>query len=187
MQVPTAHPPSPCFGVASRAAGTALICHGEMENGKQLPRICPNACEAEAGRNSEAGESFLCVFIGKLRDDSFAARKKKFLAADMDCLFRFADQVHLNATRALVVNRLVSPEREIEVRAELTVRANEKIQIEFGGYAGAVVIGGFQNGAIFLKIDADDQPSAPPAEPANAPEKIRSDFRLHISNGRAGK
>ena len=90
------------------------------------PLIAP-AEGVSAGRNGEAGESFLCVFIGKLRDDSFAARKMKFLAADMNCLFRFADQMHLNAAMALVVNRQMSPEREIEVRAELTVRANEQI------------------------------------------------------------
>ncbi len=50
----------------------------------------------------------------------------------------------------------MSPLREIEVRAEFAIRPHEQIEIEGGGYAGAVVVGGFQNLARFLQIDADD-------------------------------
>ena len=75
--------------------------------------------------------------------------KMKFLAADMNRLVRLADQVHLDAAVALVVNRLVPPERKIEIRAELAIRPHEQIQIEFRGHAGAVVVGGFQNFAVF--------------------------------------
>ena len=158
-----------------------------MENSKQLLRIGPDSRESEAGRNRETGKSFLRVLVGKFRDDLFAARKTKFLATDVNGLFRFADQVHFNAAVVLVVDCLMSPEREIEIRAELAVRPHEKIQIELRGYAGAVVISGFQNCPVFLQIDADDQPAALPAEPANAPQKIRGDLRLQISNGRTGK
>ena len=105
----------------------------------------------------------------------------------MNRLFRFADQVHLNAPIAHVVDCLVSPEREIEVCAELAVRANKQIQIKLRRNAGAVVIGSLQHGAVLLEVDADDQPAALPAEPANASQKIRGDFRFQIPNGRAGK
>ena len=68
----------------------------------------------------------------------------------------------------------MAPEREIEVRAELAVSPHEQVQIEFRGHAGAVVVGGLQNFAVFLKIDADDQAAAVAAEPANAPQEMRA-------------
>ena len=50
-----------------------LVCHSEMENGKQVVRIGPNAREAEASRNGQTGEAFLRVLIRELRDDFFTA------------------------------------------------------------------------------------------------------------------
>src|SRR5436190_11918991 len=158
-----------------------------MKNGKQLRWVGPNPRQAKAGGNGEAGKPFSRVLIRKLRNDFFAPRKMKVLTANMNRLFRLADQVHLDAPAALVVDCLMSPEWEIEVCVELAVRANKQIQIKFRRNAGAVVIGSFQKGAVLLEVDADDQPAVLPAEPANAPQKIRGDFRFQISNGRAGK
>src|SRR5204863_3333434 len=105
----------------------------------------------------------------------------------MNRLFRFTDQMHLNAPIPLVVDCPMSPEREIEVRAKLAIRANKKIQTKFRRNARTVVISRFQNGAVLLEVDADDQPAVLPTEPANASQKILGDFRFQISNGRAGK
>ena len=132
-----------------------LFCHGEMENGKQLLRVGPDTSESEAGRNGEANEPFLRVLVRKLRNDFFAAREMKLFASDMNRLSRLANEVHLDATVALVVNRPMPPERKIEVCAELAVRPNEKIQIEFRGHARAIVVGAFENVPVLLQIDAD--------------------------------
>ena len=106
-----------------------LFCHGEMENGKQLLWISPNPRQAESGRQGQPSESLLRVLVGKLRNDFLPARKMKFLAAYMDGLFRLADQVHLDPPVALVVNCLVPPEREVEVRAKLVIRPHEQVQL----------------------------------------------------------
>src|SRR5471030_2617170 len=99
-----------------------LFCHGEMEDGKQLLRIGPDAREAEAGRGRGGRKAGLGVLVGKFRDDFFAAQKVEIHAADADGLRCFAEEMHFDSPLARVVNRLMSPEREIEVCAELAVR-----------------------------------------------------------------
>ena len=74
----------------------------------------------------------------------------------MNGLRPLADQVHLDAVRVLVVDGAMPPLREIEIRAEFAIGAHQHVEIECGGHARAVVVGGFQNVARFLQIDADD-------------------------------
>src|SRR5436190_9576918 len=154
-----------------------------MENGKQLLRIGPDSSETEAGSNSEPGETFLGVLVGKLRHDFLAARKMEILAADMYRLSYVTDEVHLDAAVAIVVDRHMAPEREIEIRAQLPVCTHKKVQIEFGGDPGTVIVSRLQHGAVLLEVNADNQPAAFSAKPANAPKKIPSNFRFQIPYG----
>ena len=78
-------------GQRGLAALTALFCHSEMEDRKQLLRIDPTAREMETGWRREPCETFRRVLVGKFRDDFLARRKIKFIAADADGLARSAD------------------------------------------------------------------------------------------------
>jgi hypothetical protein len=103
------------------------------------------------------------VFVGIFRDDLFAARKVKFPAPDVHDLFCLAHEVHLDPALAFIVNGLVAPKGKIEVRAKLTIRPNEQVEIEFSRDPGAVIVSGFENFAALLEVDANDQAAALPA------------------------
>ena len=101
-------------------------------------RIGPDARGfTETGGGGEARKTFQGVLVGIFGNDFFAARESEFPAADPDGLFRLADEVHLDAALALVVNALVAPKRKIEVRAELTIGPSEQVEIELSRDAGA--------------------------------------------------
>ena len=80
----------------------------------------------------------------------------KFVFAEVNGLRPLADQVHLDAVRLLIVDGAMPPLREIKVRAQFTIRPHQHVEIEERGHPRAVVVGGFQNFARFLEIDADD-------------------------------
>src|SRR5688572_4846391 len=130
-------------------------------------------------------KTFEGVLVGIFRDDLFTAREGKFPATDVDGLFRLTYEVHLDPALPVIVNGLVAPKRQIEVRAELPIRANEQVEIELSRDPGAVVVSGFENFAALLEIDADDQAAALAAQPADAPQEIQGHGRLEISDGRA--
>ena len=66
-----------------------------------------------------------------------------------------ADNVHLDAPGLFIVDRLMGEAVEIEIAAKLTIDADEQIEIEFGGNAFGVVIGGDQDRGRLLEIDPD--------------------------------
>ncbi len=71
-----------------------------------------------------------------------------------------ADEVHLDAPVARVVDRLVPEGGEVEGAAELAVDAGEQIEVEGGRDAGGIVVGADQGARVLLEVDADDQPAA---------------------------
>lgn len=148
----------------SEAATEPLLRDDEMEDREPALWISPNPGGfAETGRRRQARESFQGMLVGEFGDDRFASRKLEFLAADPHGLVRLADEMHLDAAFALIVNGLMPPERKIEIRAELAVGAGEQIEVELGRHPGAVIVGGLQDFAVFLEIHPDDKTAALPA------------------------
>ena len=102
-----------------------------MEDGKPPLRIGPDAGELpKASGRSQPRETFHGVFIGIFRGDLFAVGETEFPATDMHRLFRFANEVHLDAALPLVVNRLVPPKWKIEIRAQFAICPDQEVEIE---------------------------------------------------------
>jgi len=75
------------------------------------------------------------VFVGILGENLFTCAKIELAIFDMNALARFADQIHLDAAFARIVDRVVMPLPQVEIGAEFAIGAREQVQIEFSGYA----------------------------------------------------
>ena len=73
--------------------------------------------------------------------DGLARAEAEAAAAHVDVLLAPADQVHLDAAVARIVDRLVPEGGEVESAAELAVDAGEQVEVEGGRDAGGIVVG----------------------------------------------
>src|SRR5664280_88516 len=84
-----------------------------------------------------------------------------------------------------VVKGAVLERIELEGGAELAIDAHQQIEIELGGDALGVVIGGVEHVHRFDEIGADDQRRARPKNMRGVAQKRRRLARLEIADGRA--
>src|SRR4051812_46935553 len=109
---------------SSTSESTWLFSHGEMEDGEHFLRISPDPRGvAKSGGRSQPRESVERLFVRELGDDLFAVTESELAAAYAHCLVTLAQQVHFDPAFALVVNGAMSPACEVEIRAQLLVRA----------------------------------------------------------------
>ena len=76
---------------------------------------------------------------------------------------------------------------EVEIAAELAVDAREQIEIEGGGDAARIVIGGDQDPLGLLQIDAEQEGAARPEQPRGIAEEGARLVMGQIADGRAGE
>ena len=97
-----------------------------MENRKKLFWIGPDACELKTGRGGERAKAFNGVLVGKFGDDFLSGSEIKFAFAEVNGLRPFADQVHFDAMRFLIIDGAMSPFGEVEVCAQFTIGARRE-------------------------------------------------------------
>ena len=95
-----------------------------------------------------------------------------------------ARQVHLDASGLGMVDGAVAEAVEVERAVQLAVDARQQIEVERGGDASGVVVGGVENARVLLQVDADQQRagrSEPIGEASQHPHRLR---RMEVADGR---
>ena len=114
-------------------------------------------------------------------------RKRKRRPRDRDVLVLQADQVHLDAPVARIVDGLVAEGAEVESGAELAVDAREQVEVERRRDAGGVVVGGEEVRASFLRSTPTiRRPPGDSTRAEDAQQALCLDG-VEIADGRAGK
>ena len=158
-----------------------------MEDGEELLRIGPDSRHPKTDGPGECGEPLDRVLVGVFGDDLLAAFEMKDALTEVNGLRLFAEKMHFDARLLLIVDRAVLPLAEIEIRAELAIGANEEVEVELGGHAGAVVVSRLENFAGLLQIDTDDHTATMTAELGHPGEKLLRQMWFHVANRGAGK
>ena len=94
-------------------------------------------------------------------------------------------EIHLHAALGLVIDRMMGEAIEIDVAIELAIDALEQIEVEGSGDPAPVVIGGKQDRAVLLQIDADEKRGVVPQQPRRIGEKASRVGLGKIADGRA--
>src|SRR5439155_15844126 len=103
-----------------------------------------------------------CVLVAALGMDRLVGRKLDQVTRYVDRLSASAHEMHLDAAPLAVVERPMAERVDIEVRQELAIDAREQIEVELGGHARGIVIGGIENVGVLDEIDTDDKRCACP-------------------------
>src|SRR5471030_365437 len=127
---------------------------------EQIVRVDPGLLGLETGAVRHGPEILDAVFAGNLREDGFVLAETHALAADIHELRGEAFEVHLDPALVLVVKGLVAKAPQLEISAQLAVDACEQIEVERGGHARRVVVGGVKHLLVFFQVDADEQGAA---------------------------
>src|SRR5258707_8647318 len=109
---------------------------------------------AGAGESAKGGVVVLVRILGMNR---FALIEGNLVVVDENPLRIAADEMHLDAARALVVERAVRERSEVERSAELAIDAAEEIEIEGGSDAEGIVVCGLEDRARLAKISAQEK------------------------------
>ena len=100
---------------------------------------------------------------------------------------RVGDQVHFDPRQDVVPARLVAEGVERDVAVELAVDALEQVEVELGGHALRVVIGGDQALDRLHPVHADQQLRAGAEQAAELAQQVGRAPRHEIADGRAGE
>lgn len=87
--------------------------------------------------------------------DRLAVPEIEAMPIDSYPLVLAADQVHLNTPNFLVIKGMMGKRRRIEIGTQLTIDARQEIEIEGGGDAVGIVIGGIEYLRVFFQIDTN--------------------------------
>src|ERR1700733_2955933 len=114
--------------------------------------VLPGFCGGEPGGGKERidcrGGEFVAVFGvdgfagGEVDGEGWAGRVR----GDVDALGGQGFEVHLDARLGGVPDGFVAEVLDVEVGAEVAVEAGEDVEVEGGGGAGGVVVGGEEGG-----------------------------------------
>src|SRR3990172_21814 len=127
------------------------------------------------------------VFVRVLGMNALALGEHERASEHARDLVGEAPKVHLDAALALIVDRLVREAAQIEVAVKLAIDAREQIEIERGGDAQTVVIGGKQDIQALFQIDAHEKGAARPKQKRGIRKKGVRLVMAEIADGRAGK
>ena len=119
-----------------------------------------------SGVTRQRGELSAIVLVATLGPDRLAAVERDLGAADVNRLAAGADEMHLDATVLFHPGRAMHECIEVEIRAELVVEAREQVEIECGGNAGRIVVGGFENAS--ATCAGPRRPEPLPSAPASS-------------------
>src|SRR5512134_2915525 len=154
---------------------------------EQPVRVRPALARRKARSRAEALEFPDRVLVGVLRVYRLALAEADAAPADPDLLRFHAFQVHLDAAARRVVEGAVAERRQVEIGAELAIDASEEVQIESGGDAARVVVGGVEPRRVLLEIDPDQEAPSPAQLYPGARQKRGGFGRGQIADGRTRK
>ena len=86
-----------------------------------------------------------------------------------------------------VPDRVMREAAEIEIRPKLAIGAHQQIEIEGGGDASRIVIGGDEDPLALLQIDAEEEGAARPEQARGIAEEGARLAVRQIADGRAGE
>src|SRR5450631_3725205 len=115
--------------------------------------------------------------------NGLAGAQVEALAGHPDLLPLQARKVHFDAVALAVVESVMLEGIELEIAAQLAIDANQQIEIEFGGDAVLVVIGGVENFGILDQVGADNQRCARAQDLRDVAQEGRRLMRLEIAYG----
>src|SRR5690606_18600819 len=98
-----------------------------------------------------------------------------------------ADEVGLDPALVLVPEGEVAKAVRVERAAELAVDPVEEVQVEPGGDAGRVVIGGFEREAVLDEVDPDEEPAAGPRRLSGVEQERGGLASAEVADRRAGE
>ena len=112
----------------------------------------------------ELPEAVERVLVGILGVDGLARCEMEAVLSQRDVLCPHRYEVHLDPALGRVVEGVVAPAFQVEVRSQLAVDARKKIQIERGGHAARVVVGGVQHRGSFRRSTPTSMRAAMPRD-----------------------
>src|SRR5512142_3380346 len=95
--------------------------------------------------------------------------------------------MHFDAMALLIVERVMLEGIQPESAPKLAVDAREQIEIEFGGHARGVIVGGVEHLHRLDQVDADNQLGAASEDVRGIAQESRCLMRLEIADGRTGE
>src|SRR5581483_5030295 len=159
----------------------------QLVHAEELERVRPGAARLPVSRAGQVLELGDGVLVGALGGDRLAGSEWYPAAADLDALLLRADEMHLDAPVARVVDGPVLERREVEAGTELAIDARKQVEVEGGRHAGAVVVGTHQLARVLLEVDADHESAAGRQHGAEDAQEARRLDGHQVADGRAGE
>src|SRR6185437_1612065 len=149
--------------------------------------IGPSGRRLPAGAARQRAQGLDAVFVAVLGVDRFAGAKFDGFAGHFHLLPFQAGKMHFDAMTLAVVEGVVLEGIELEGAAEFAIDAHQQVEVELGGDAGRVAIGGVEHVQRLDQIDADDQRRARAQNTAGIAQESRRFVRFEIADGGARK
>ena len=118
---------------------------GEGLDREILVGIGPHPGRHPAHAAGQRAQRFDAVFVGILGVDGLTGAEIETFAGHFHLLPLEAGEVHFDAVALTVVEGVMLEGFEVEGAAQFAIDAGQQIEIEFGGDAGLVVVGGVEN------------------------------------------
>jgi glycerol-3-phosphate O-acyltransferase len=126
-----------------------------QEKREAAPVVLPNARPGEAGLLQQRREAVGRPLVRILGVDALAGGEAARLPGQPHLEVAARLQVHLDAARRGVEEGDMPPVGDIEVGRQQAVHVAQHVQVEGGGDAERVVVGGLQCGLVLDQVDAD--------------------------------
>src|SRR5512143_2336591 len=173
-----------------RAVRAPDACPGRLDDAavelNREPVVLPFVRELPAGALGERAEFVAAELVGMLGVQRFAEGEMEALARNPYVLLGEAHQMHFDAARHWIVERVVAEARRLEVGVQLAVEAVEEIEVEGCGDAGRVIVGGVQPLGILLEIESDEQAARRAGQVTKAREQRRRRVGREVTDAGAG-
>lgn len=159
----------------------------EVPETEALVAIGPEGAGAPAGLLGEKSEVVDAVFVAVFGDDVVALLEGEGLVGDGDDLIAAADKTHFDATFSFVVEGAMFEAIDIDLGAAFAVDAGEEVEVEGGGDALGIVVGGFEDIGGFVEINADEERGVFAAPDAEVTQEIGGLWASEVPDGGTGE
>src|SRR5262249_8450771 len=149
-----------------------LVVERQRMDGKIRASVRPRGNRRPSRTARQRGEGFERVFVAVLGVDGLARTEFNEPARDPRLLPLLAGEVHFDAMTLGIIEGVMAEAAKIEVGAQLTVDPRQQIEIEPGGHAGGVVVGGVEDTRVLHQVDPDDQMGAWSQHATGVPQEL---------------
>src|SRR5262249_10152882 len=149
--------------------------------------VAPDAHRRPASGQRQRLETFDRVFVAVFGVNRFAEPKIKGLAVDTHLLPLEARKVHLDPALLAVIASVMLERGEVEIGVKLAIDPRQQVQVEFGGDAFRIVVGGTQHLDALNEIVADNENSSVAKGRAGMIQEFYRLVMLEIADSRSRK